>query len=77
VISITPDADLREATSFAKEVKATFPVIQDPKTAIFEKFGTQALPRNVIIDRAGKVVADIEGADTRAMDAAVAKAVGK
>lgn len=56
-------------------MKATFPVIQDTSYAIFEKFGVEPIPANVVIDRKGKVVAAIEGLDTKALDAAVATAV--
>lgn len=75
IVSITPDEDPNEAGSFAKEVKATFPVLQDTSYAIFEKFGVEPIPANVVIDRKGKVVAAIEGLNTKALDAAVAKAI--
>lgn len=72
---MTPDEDPKEAGAFAKEVKATFPVIQDPPYTIFEKYGVEGIPANIIIDRKGKVVAAIEGLDTKALDAAVKKAM--
>jgi hypothetical protein len=50
-------------------------VVQDPPYAIFEKFGVEPMPANVVIDRKGKVVAAIEGLNTKALDAAVEKAL--
>lgn len=75
VVSVSSDEDPKEAGAFAKEVKATFPVVQDPAYAIFEKFGVEPMPTNIVIDRQGKVVASIEGLDLKALDAAVAKAL--
>ena len=50
-------------------------MIQDPPYAIFEKYGVEGIPANVVIGRNGKVVAAIEGLDTKALDAAVNKAL--
>jgi hypothetical protein len=58
-------------------VKATFPVVHDTKTAIFEKFKVEPIPSNVVIDRNGKVVASVEGADMPALETAIKKALGK
>jgi len=77
VISVSFDEDPKEAGAFAKEVKATFPVVHDTKTALFEKFRVEPIPSNVVIDRKGKVVAAIEGADVDAIEKAVIKALGK
>lgn len=40
-----------------------------------EQFGVEGMPANVIVGRNGKVLASIEGVDTKALDTAVAKAV--
>jgi len=50
-------------------------VVHDTKTAIFEKFQVEPIPSNVIIDRNGKVVAAIEGADLEAIEAAITKSL--
>jgi peroxiredoxin len=77
VVSVTFDQDPKEAGAFAKEIKATFPVIQDANTAIFEKFAIEPIPANVVIDRNGKVVASFEGApNLKALEAAIQKAIG-
>ena len=75
MVSVSPDEKKSEAGAFAKEVKATFPVLWDTKYVVFEKFGAEAMPANVVIDRKGKVVASLEGADVDALNKAVAKAV--
>lgn len=77
MVSITPDEDPEEAGAYAKEIKATFPVVRDLKYAIHGKYGVQPIPANVVVNRKGKVIASIEGADLKALEAAVAKAVGK
>jgi peroxiredoxin len=73
---VSADESLREASAFAKEVKATFPVVHDVKGKMNDQFGVEGLPANVIVGRDGKVVASIDGVDEKALDAAVEKAVG-
>jgi peroxiredoxin len=68
---------LKEAGAFARQVKATFPVLHDPSDAVFKKYGVSAIPANVVIDRKGKVVFTVEGADIKAIDAAIVKALRK
>lgn len=77
VISVSSDEELAKASAFAKELKATFPVIHDPEFKLHDKFGVVPIPANVVIDRRGKIVASIEGADIKKLDTAVARAVGK
>ena len=71
------DESLKEAGAFARQVKATFPVLHDPNDTVFKKYGVSAIPANVVIDRKGKVVFTVEGADIKAIDAAIVKALRK
>jgi peroxiredoxin len=75
VVSVSGDPTTREAGAFAKEIRATFPVLHDTKTAVFEKFDVEALPTNLVVGRDGKIQFAQEGADVKALEAAVAKAV--
>lgn len=75
MVSISPDEKTSDATAYAREIKATFPVVQDPKYVVHEKFGVEPVPANVVIGRDGKVVASIEGSDVKALEDAVAKAM--
>lgn len=75
MVSISSDEELEEAAAFSKQFKTTFPVVHDSKAEIFEKYGVRAVPSNVIIDRKGRVVAAIEGADMKAIEAAVTRAL--
>ena len=50
-------------------------MIQDGKTEIYKLFGVEAQPTNIVIDRKGKVVKVIEGADLPTLEAAIAGAV--
>jgi peroxiredoxin len=76
VVSVSNDEKVSEAGAFAKEIKATFPVLHDVKSAVFDKFGVVGLPANVVIGRNGKVVYSGEGSEVKSLEAAVAKAVG-
>jgi peroxiredoxin len=77
VVSVSGDQKTLEAGAFAKEIRATFPVVHDPKAKIFEKFGVEPLPSNLVIDRNGKVVESVEGADLPRLEAAIRKVIGK
>lgn len=76
-MSISTDEKVSEAGAFAREVKATFPVVHDPKATITDRFGVQAIPANVLVGRDGKVLYSAEGGDVKALEAAVQKALGK
>jgi peroxiredoxin len=75
VVSVSNDDTAKEAGNFARQTKATFPVVHDPKGSIFTKYGVSPIPANLVIDRKGKIVFAGEGADIPALQAAVARAV--
>lgn len=77
MVSVSADEKASEAGAFAKEVKATFPVVHDAKGQVSEKFGVVGLPGNVLIDRTGKVTFSEEGGEVKTLEAEVARAVGK
>lgn len=76
IISVSGDQKASEAGAFAKEFKTTFPIVHDPKITVFDKFQVEPLPTNIVIGRDGKVVFAQEGADVKALDAAIVKALG-
>ena len=45
-----------ELDSFNLEKGFTFPIVPDTRRVIFSKFATQNIPRNVLIDKTGKIV---------------------
>ena len=73
VISVSLDEDRATAAIVPNEHKVAFPVIFDPKGGIAEKYGVQAIPHTVIMDRDGKVVTTLIGLDLPALDQAVAQ----
>jgi peroxiredoxin len=73
VISVSLDEDRATAAVVPNEHKVAFPVIFDPKGGIAEKYGVQAIPHTVVIDRDGKVVTTLIGLDLEALDQAVAQ----
>lgn len=77
VVSVSNDQTAKEAGAFKKEIKATFPVLHDPKNVVYEKFGVSLVPSNVVVDRSGKVVHVQESADAAKLDAAVRRALGR
>lgn len=75
VVSVSNDETAAEAGNFAREVKATFPVVHDPKNVVYGMFDVTAVPANIVLDRKGRVVAVIESADVAKLKAAVSKAL--
>jgi thiol-disulfide isomerase/thioredoxin len=41
---------------FIEKMAYTFPILPDLERKIFSKFATQSIPRNVILDREGKII---------------------
>jgi peroxiredoxin len=73
---VSSDGSDQEAGAFAKEIKATFPVIRDSAGKIYTAFKSEAVPANVIIDRKGKIVYSKDaGTDLKGMEAALVKAL--
>jgi cytochrome c biogenesis protein CcmG, thiol:disulfide interchange protein DsbE len=75
VVSVSADQSVTDASAFAKEVRATFPVLHDTAGKVHGQFGVLSLPANLVVDRKGKIVYSLEGDNIKALEAAVAKAV--
>jgi cytochrome c biogenesis protein CcmG, thiol:disulfide interchange protein DsbE len=71
VIAVSLDEDRPTAAALPKATGARFPVVFDPSGGIAAKYGVQAIPHTVVIDRDGKVHAEIIGLDTDKLDRAV------
>lgn len=41
---------------FKEKFKYTFPILPDVDRAVFSKFATQSIPRNILIDETGKII---------------------
>nr|WP_239495060.1 TlpA disulfide reductase family protein [Pedobacter yulinensis] len=41
---------------YKKQRGFTFPILPDADRGIFSKFATQSIPRNILIDRSGKII---------------------
>lgn len=73
---MSSDGSDQEAGAFAKEIKATFPIIRDSEGKIYTAFKSEAVPANVIIDRKGKIIYSKDaGTDLKGMEAAIVKAL--
>jgi peroxiredoxin len=76
VVSVSSDDSDQEASAFAKEIKATFPVIRDSEGKIYTAFKSEAVPANLVIDRKGKIVYSKDSAaDLKGLEAAIVKAL--
>ena len=76
VVSVSSDSTDQEAGAFAKEIKATFPVVRDSEGKIYTAFKSEAVPANLVIDRKGKIVYSLDaGTDLKALEAAIVKAL--
>jgi alkyl hydroperoxide reductase subunit AhpC len=71
VISVPLERDKKAASQWRKDFKAAFPFVYDPQMKIAQTYEVEAIPFNVAIDRNGKVVRAITGANTQALEAAV------
>ena len=71
IVGVSLDDDRQSAAVVPGAAKAGFPIVFDPKGGIAEKYGVQALPHTVVIDRDGKVNAVIIGLNLSALDRAV------
>ncbi|MGV3722723.1 MAG: TlpA family protein disulfide reductase [Actinomycetota bacterium] len=71
VLAVSLDEDRKTAAVVPNQAKTSFPVIFDPKGGIAEKYGVQAIPHTVVLDRQGKVHAVLIGLDLEALDRAV------
>lgn len=71
VIAVSLDEDREAAASIPNENRVKFPVVFDPKGTIAGRYGVQAIPHTLVIDREGKVHSAIIGLDLKALDRAV------
>ena len=75
IIAVSLDEDRATAASLAAQSRVRFPVMLDPKATVAEKYGVQAIPHLVVIDRQGKIQAIIIGTDAEKLEQAVAEVV--
>ncbi|HTE19737.1 MAG TPA: TlpA disulfide reductase family protein [Armatimonadota bacterium] len=73
VIAVSLDEDRQTAAMVPNQSRVRFPVVFDPKAGIAEKYGVQAIPHTVILDREGKVHTVLIGLDLEKLDEAVAQ----
>lgn len=71
IVSVSMDDDRAAAENIPKATGVRFPVIFDPGSSIGRKYGVQALPHTVIVDRAGKVHTEIIGLEPAKVDRAL------
>lgn len=75
VLAVSLDEDKATAAVIPREAKTKFPIIFDPKNSIADKYGVQAIPHTVVIDRSGKVQQVVVGLNLEALDQAVSQVI--
>jgi peroxiredoxin len=65
VILAISDEDTEKVTPYIEQGKYTYPILLDPGRAVNERFRIEGIPKSLVYDRAGKLVA--QSADMRTM----------
>jgi len=52
------DEDMRKVEPFVSAQKITYPILLDPGSAVHKEFAIEGIPKNLVYDRAGKLVAE-------------------
>jgi len=73
VLSIAREHNAEEAAAFRKEKGLTFPMAPDPERKVYSLFATQFIPRNILIDKEGKIVFQEKGFDQEKLNSLVEK----
>lgn len=60
-VSLDKDND-QKVRDFVKEYKLSFPVVLDPQQKVESRYNTFTIPTTYVIDRAGRIVAVVDGA---------------
>lgn len=63
VLSIGREHTMEEVAEFKKQKGLGFPMAPDPGRDIYNKFATMYIPRNILVDRHGKIVLQEKGFD--------------
>ncbi|SRR6056297_3458657 len=61
VVSIGREHTMEEMQAFESKKGFTFPIAPDPDRSIYKKFASQNIPRNVLLDRDGKIIYQCHG----------------
>lgn len=56
MVAIGREHSMEEMKTFRKKKSLTLPISADPKREIYSQFAPQMIPRNIVIDKTGKVV---------------------
>ena len=61
VIAVGREHTLDEIKKFQEEKSFTFPLAPDPDRGVYAKYATKFIPRNVLIDKKGRIVYQSKG----------------
>ena len=75
IVAVAMDEARKDAVALPDETRVRFPVVFSPGGGIGEKYGVQALPPTVVLNRDGTVHAVLIGTDGSRLDRAVEEVV--
>ncbi|MHC4945128.1 MAG: TlpA family protein disulfide reductase [Planctomycetota bacterium] len=61
LVAVGREHNEEELAVFKKEKEVSFPFAPDPERMVYSKFATQFIPRNVVIDREGRIIFQSKG----------------
>jgi len=61
LISIGREETMQKVKNFKQKRKLAFPMAPDPERKIYKKFATKFIPRNIVIDKNGRILFQSEG----------------
>ena len=76
MVSIAREQSETDVKQFLQKTPYTFSFAADPKRGVYSKFATQGIPRNYLVNAAGRIVFQSEGYDAKDFDL-LAKAIKK
>jgi peroxiredoxin len=65
ILAISADDDATSMRSFLAEHRVSYPVLLDPERQVTERFHVGNIPRSIVFDRTGKIVAQVIGSRTQ------------
>jgi len=65
VLAISADDDPTSMRHFLAAHRVSYPVLLDPGRKVTERFHVEGIPRTIVFDRAGKIVAQVIGSRTQ------------
>lgn len=77
MVSVAREETAKEVGPFVKQYGVTWPFALDPEREAYAKYATAYIPRNVVVDREGRIVFLSQGFERREFDEMIAVIAGE